>query len=174
MVTRSGGTTRRRRAVVALLLVLPATAGCGRPSGAGPALSGTTGPGIGEPARDGMFEFTVLGVRCGVARVEAVPPPQGRFCLVDIRVRNVGTEPRTVWSGAQDLYAGDRRYDADDRATLAVAPPGRQLWILPVNPGNSVDGELAFDVPPGTRPDRVRLHDSAFSGGVDVRLGHGD
>ena len=39
-----------------------------------------------------------------------------------------------------------------------------------INPGNSIQVELAFDVPPGTNPAELELHDSMFSGGISVRL----
>lgn len=37
-----------------------------------------------------------------------------------------------------------------------------------INPGLAIDTALAFDVPVGTVPDGIQLHDSAFSGGVTV------
>ena len=34
----------------------------------------------------------------------------------------------------------------------------------------SVQGIVVFDLPPNTALDRIELHDSMFSGGVDVKL----
>jgi len=39
-----------------------------------------------------------------------------------------------------------------------------------INPGNTVRGELAFDMPAGLKAVKAELHDSAFSGGVTVNL----
>ena len=39
-----------------------------------------------------------------------------------------------------------------------------------INPGNSIDGTVVFDVPVGVTPTSVEDHDSAFSGGVTVAL----
>jgi hypothetical protein len=39
-----------------------------------------------------------------------------------------------------------------------------------INPGNSIQVKLAFDVPPATNPAELKLHDSMFSSGVSVRL----
>ena len=39
-----------------------------------------------------------------------------------------------------------------------------------INPGNSIQVQVAFDVPPGTQPAELELHDSMFSGGVKLRL----
>jgi hypothetical protein len=33
-----------------------------------------------------------------------------------------------------------------------------------------VTGTLVFDVPKGTKPSKLELHDSPFSGGVEVQL----
>jgi hypothetical protein len=40
-----------------------------------------------------------------------------------------------------------------------------------INPGNSIQVRVPFDVPPGTRASALELHDSMLSGGVSVRLG---
>jgi len=38
-----------------------------------------------------------------------------------------------------------------------------------INPGNSIDATASFDLPVGTPPGEIELHDSAFSGGVEVQ-----
>ncbi len=39
-----------------------------------------------------------------------------------------------------------------------------------INPGNAIQVKAAFDVPPGTVPSELEVHDSMFSGGATVRL----
>ena len=39
-----------------------------------------------------------------------------------------------------------------------------------VNPGNTVHGELAFDMPAGATAVKAELHDSVLSGGSTVSL----
>jgi hypothetical protein len=39
-----------------------------------------------------------------------------------------------------------------------------------INPGNSIQVVVSFDVPPGANGGTLQLHDSVFSGGVDVVL----
>jgi hypothetical protein len=39
-----------------------------------------------------------------------------------------------------------------------------------INPGNSIQVQAAFDVPPGTQPAELEVHDSMFSGGAKVGL----
>lgn len=60
---------------------------------------------------------------------------------------------------------------------LVAGPPGAALsvdhsesFLNTINPGNSVDGTLVFDVPEGLAPAAVELHDSPFSGGATVTL----
>jgi hypothetical protein len=44
------------------------------------------------------------------------------------------------------------------------------VFFNSINPGNTVHGEIAFDLPPGDAAVKAELHDSAFSGGVTVML----
>jgi len=39
-----------------------------------------------------------------------------------------------------------------------------------INPGNSIEGYVFFDVPKGTTVSKLELHDSMRSGGITVRL----
>jgi hypothetical protein len=41
-----------------------------------------------------------------------------------------------------------------------------------VNPGNAVDIACVYDLPMGTTPAAIELHDSALSGGATVKLIH--
>jgi Protein kinase domain/Domain of unknown function (DUF4352) len=184
----AAGRPRRRRrrwgrrllggvAVVVLLLAVANGLGdrerpAGRDRPAGRAGRSPTTPGLGQPARDGQFEFVVRSVRCGLRRVGpelARRTPQGRFCLVAVSVANVGTEARNFAADQQRLLGADgRRHSVDAAATAANG--GLGLLHVLVNPGNRVEGTLVYDVPPRMRPARMELHDSPFSRGVTVDL----
>jgi hypothetical protein len=43
-------------------------------------------------------------------------------------------------------------------------------YFVQVNPGLEIEPSVAFDVPVGTVPDGIYLHDSGLSGGVMVNL----
>ena len=77
-----------------------------------------TAPGIGERARDGKFEFVVSRVRCGVQRIGSQylnKTAQGQFCLISVRVRNIGDEQRTFEQSSQYLFdRAGRRYETGD------------------------------------------------------------
>ncbi|GAB3241826.1 DUF4352 domain-containing protein [Kineosporia babensis] len=147
-----------------------AKAGVEKVGGSGAA--DTSAPGIGDPVRDGKFEFTVTKVRKGVKKVGGEflsVEAQGQFVLINITVENVGDEPRAFSSMAQTLYdAKDREFSADDTASLYL--DDSNSFYTEINPGNQVKGVVAFDLPKGVAPARLELHDSLFSGGVDVEL----
>lgn len=131
--------------------------------------------GIGDPVRDGMFEFTVTGVDTGVARVgDEVPgeQAQGQFVLVQVRVENIGEEAQYFAGSAQTLVDTDgREHSADEAAALFIE--GSDSLFTEINPGNAVDGVVVFDIPTDAVPAVLELHDSLLSGGVTVDLGAG-
>jgi eukaryotic-like serine/threonine-protein kinase len=160
---------RRKRVLVPLaaviLVIIAANAGGG---GRAPAATAA----VGQPARDGSFEFLVTAVTCGqeaIGNEVLNRQAQGQYCFVGVSVANVGSEGQTLHTGSQHLYdAAGNRYRSDGGAGfyLDSALGG---WIE-INPGNSVAGTLVYDVPPSVQPARIELHDSPFSGGVTVEL----
>jgi len=131
------------------------------------------GPGIEDEARDGQFAFTVTKVKRGVKSVGDQylnAQAQGQFCLVTMTVKNIGDSPQTMFSSNQKGFIGDTEYGVDDTATLYTAKNGDSPWIKDINPGNALTGTIVFDIPKGKQLDKLELHDSAFSGGVEVFL----
>jgi len=128
---------------------------------------------IGDSARDGKFEFVVKSLECNVMSVGDNPyltkTPQGQFCLLDVTVRNIGNEKQSLFSSNQKLLNGSVEYSADDTATIYAAP-NSSSWYSDINPGNSVEGKIVFDIPKDVAPTTAELHDSAYSGGVKVNL----
>ncbi len=128
---------------------------------------------VGEPARDGKFEFTVKEVKCGVPNVGkdySTQTAQGQYCLVTLSVKNIGNEAQGFFSANQKLLnAQSQQFAADDMATIIANPDYQTLWSN-INPGNSVEGVVVFDLPKDQTPAAAQLHDSAFSNGVKVNL----
>jgi hypothetical protein len=134
----------------------------------------TRGPaGLGDPVRDGQFEFVVGSVDCGarsVGRGIGRRRALGQFCLVALWVENTGTEGRTFGGGQQYLFDGDgKRHDPDLAAT--AGRDGERLLSTHLNPGQRLEGTLVYDVPEAVDLARVELHDGPFSGGAGVELG---
>lgn len=130
-------------------------------------------PGLGEPARDGKFEFTVTKVKCGVNKVGSDllgAKAQGEFCLIDIKVKNIGKEAQLFADSAQKAFDAKKVEYSVDSAAAIYANGESQLLLEEINPGNAAKGKLVFDVPEGTKLTSLELHDSIFSGGVTVNL----
>lgn len=129
--------------------------------------------GVGEPVSDGMFEFTVTDVETGIQHVggEYVgTDAQGQFVIVHVTVRNTGDEPRMLSMSAQTLYDDQgRKFEASSGAA-AMALPESDAFVNNINPGNSVEAELLFDVPEDIQLGSVELHDGMMSGGATVSL----
>jgi hypothetical protein len=128
---------------------------------------------LGKPVRDGKFEFTVRSVKCGIAVVGDNPylqeKAQGQFCAVRLSVENIGDEPQSMFADNQYAFDGKgRKFSANSTASL-VDESSQVLWEE-INPGNAVKGTVYFDVPKGAKLASLELHDSMFSGGVQVRL----
>ncbi|MFC7276769.1 DUF4352 domain-containing protein [Paractinoplanes rhizophilus] len=130
-------------------------------------------PGLNQPARDGKFEFTVTRVKCGATKVGSSllgEKAQGQYCLITLRVKNIGKEAQAFADSAQKAYDAKKvEYSADSGAGIYVNEDN-QVLFQDINPGNAVTGTLVFDVPKGTKLTSLELHDSVFSGGVAVKL----
>ncbi|WP_430502580.1 DUF4352 domain-containing protein [Micromonospora trifolii] len=128
---------------------------------------------VGEPARDGKFEFTVKSSKCGVAKIGSEPlvqKAQGQFCLVTLNVKNIGKEAQMFDGSSQKAYAADgTEYSADTGAAI-YANKNAETFLNDVNPGNQVNGVVVFDIPKNVKLTKLELHDSMFSGGVTVAL----
>lgn len=145
----------------------------GSSAGSGSGESTQPTAGIGDPVRDGMFEFTVTSVETGIQHVGGEyigSDAQGQYVIVHVKVRNIGDEPRTLSMSAQKLHdAGGRTFTASSGAA-AMALPESDAFLNNINPGNSVTAQLLFDVPTDVQLASIELHDSPYSGGVTVSL----
>lgn len=128
---------------------------------------------MGAPVRDGKFEFVVKSVKCGQKKTGSgflSEEAQGVFCLVDVQVSNIGKEAQTFSGSDQKLIdKAGKEYSNDSGAEWDVNSDVK-TWGEDINPGNKISGTLVFDVPAGTKPVAIILHDSLFSDGVRVSL----
>jgi len=130
---------------------------------------------IGEPARDGKFEFTITSLKCGVPSVSdssgyITKTAQGQYCLVNISVKNIGNKQQLFYENDQKLLnATNQQYSPDSTATL-YNDNNTDAFLSEINPGNSVSGTLVYDIPKDQTPITAELHDSAYSAGVKISL----
>ncbi|MFG2005385.1 DUF4352 domain-containing protein [Spirillospora sp. NPDC048911] len=145
----------------------------GKKSKTGKATKAAKAVRVGQEARDGKFAFTITKVRPGVRKVGSgilAQKPQGEFVLVAVTVRNIGDEAQMFIDTEQKAAdSGGKEFTPSTEAAV-VLNQKTGAFLSDINPGNSVKGLLAFDVPTGTRLASLELHDSAFSDGVKVTL----
>ncbi|WP_245545933.1 DUF4352 domain-containing protein [Nocardia higoensis] len=125
----------------------------------------------GAAVRDGKFEFRVTAVDGPVKTVGdnqfLQSTAQGEYILVHVSVTNIGDRPQTYFGSNQKLFdAQGRQYENDTMAEVNL----HDHMATTINPGNTIDVVLAFDLPVGTVADKLQLHDSMFSGGAKVAL----
>ncbi len=157
--------------------VVPSPAASAKPAAPAPAATKApavvdTTPKIGTKVRDGKFEFVVTGVKCGIARVGSGgfdTEAQGQFCRVSMTISNIGDEPQSMFGDNQLAFdAKGRKFSADTEAS--IYDPKSEVLFEEINPGNSIKGRVYFDVPKNAKLVKLELHDSMFSGGVEVAL----
>jgi hypothetical protein len=123
-----------------------------------------TPAGIGQTARDGTFDFTVTQVNS--SPTFRAMRAQGVFVVVSLTVKNVGVDPELFDRSAQQLKDNvARRYSASYMDPPSLGDIGNSM-----DAGLQVNVKLAFDVPPGTKPTQIVLHESQSSEGVPVNL----
>lgn len=138
---------------------------------------------MGQAAADGDVDFVVNGFRCGDKTIGSGPGARtavGRFCFLELSMRNSGGQPVLFSPGGQFLKdEDDRTYGADPRAMAQVPGNGGFTTVQQLNPGIEIQGVLVYDVPPDVAPQFAELHRgpeairgpaSVPSRGVRVRL----
>lgn len=151
-------------------------AGSGAGAGASQGSSGGTtthAAGIGDSVRDGKFQFKVTKVthakRIGGRYLGQ--KAQGEYTILHITVTNIGSEAQNLDDSAQFVYdAKGRKFSADSTADIYANGSSNSVFFNQINPGNTVRGKIAFDLPKGDTAVKAELHDSVFSGGVVVSL----
>ena len=153
----------------------PAASGGAAPVNAAPVAP--QGAKIGTPVRDGKFQFTITSVSharsVGDTADGLGDTAQGKYTILHVTVTNIGSQPQTLDDSSQYVYdASGRKYDVSTSADVDLnsASGSDSVFFNDINPGNTVHGELAFDMPAGQKAVKAELHDSAFSGGVTVNL----
>jgi hypothetical protein len=160
--------------VVAVLFVIADASGAAEDAAAPAeeAADEPANPGIGQPAADGKFNFVVSGVDCSLTEIgndTFGTKAQGQFCVVSVAVTNIGNEAQSFFGDNASLFnAEGQEFSADSEAAIYLEDSSS--LYEEINPGNTLNSKVVFDVPAGTTPTEIELHDSAFSGGVTVSL----
>jgi hypothetical protein len=125
---------------------------------------------IGQHATDGDYQFTVTKIKCDVSRVGdqyANEKAQGQFCLVSLKIKNVGNDAINFSSENQALIdTRGKTYSADDAAWIYLdTDPFREI-----NPDNTMSTVVPFDISKKAKPDYLLLKAGTFGFAEGVRV----
>lgn len=128
---------------------------------------------MGQPVRDGNFQFTANHIRCGIQQIgtpDAYQTPTGQFCVIDLTIKNVGAAPASFADTIQKAFApnGDR-FSANSAAGF-YANPNPMIFMSDVNPGNQIQARIVYDIPVGSRIARLELHENPFTRGAVIKI----
>jgi len=129
---------------------------------------------FGMSVRDGKLAFLVTSVqppsKTVTDRSGATKTAEGMFVVVGVNVTNIGSEPRTLTATDQFLTSDNGQRFATSPVISSLAGT-ETVFLEKINPGHTgYDVPLLFDVPAGTIPASIELHDSLTSTGVRVKL----
>jgi hypothetical protein len=121
----------------------------------------------GTPVVDGNFEFVVSDVSTP-ANWRGDRRPRGQWIIATVTVRNTDHDRQSFMPNNQKLIdSAGRIYMAD---AIAAVRMNNELMVIDMKPGFKITVEVPFDVPTGTLPAAIELHDSVFTGGACVQL----
>lgn len=166
--------------IIAFLVVVSALSNSDKKTDTSTSHAATTGgqsqptAHLNTPVRDGKFEFVVKTVRSGLTEVGDNPylakKAQGQFVVVTLSVQNIGDRAQGFSPSDQKLIDSQgRSFDSDAAAQIALGGSDIPVWDN-INPGNTVDVKVVYDMPRDAVPASITLHDSMFSGGATVAL----
>ncbi|MCM1014025.1 MULTISPECIES: DUF4352 domain-containing protein [unclassified Brevibacterium] len=129
--------------------------------------------GMGDAVAADGWEITVDKVEDGVSTVGSEylnTKAQGQFVKVSVSVKNTTSEPAFFYE--DNIKLGDDKgnaYSSDSEAGL-YADEDSILFLEEINPGNTAEGVLVFDVPKDVSPDRLTFAGGIFSDPVEISL----
>jgi hypothetical protein len=130
---------------------------------------------MGQPVRDGNFMFTAAKMKCGIGQLgtpDDYQVPTGQFCVVELKITNVGKEPGIYADSIQDAFAPNgSRFTADTPAGY-YANPDPMVFLNEINPGNHIDVAIVYDIPKNGKISKMELHENPYTRGAVVDM-HG-
>jgi archaellum component FlaG (FlaF/FlaG flagellin family) len=95
---------------------------------------------------------------------------EGEFCFAALNVKNVGDAPASLDASCQFMVDGDSTYPPQPEA-MALDDTALAGFGGEIGPGEVVqDSALYYDVPKGTHPDALELHEDCSDPGLRLPL----
>ncbi len=126
-------------------------------------------PGIGAAVTSGDVEYTVTAFACDVSvtNYSGAITPQGKWCKLDVTVKNVGKQKVTVTDDFIKVKdAAGVEYSTGSETVMVDGT----IFLKGINPGNSIQGTAYFDVPKDAAPVTAVLKGGYFAKSVDVAV----
>ncbi|WP_101835436.1 protein kinase domain-containing protein [Frankia canadensis] len=167
---------------IAIVVLLPDRGDDGQHAGSqsgGTGAASTTAPGSAQPSTmagfgstvtDGGLQFVVAGLDCSATQIGdglLALRANGRFCQARVTVRNTSGTSVALDNTAQLLW--DNRGERHEANFLARFKRHEDLWDA-IDPGDTKQGTLVFDVPQDAVPQVLELHESPQSPGVKISV----
>lgn len=129
--------------------------------------------GMEQPVRDGSFQFTADGMRCGVQSIgtpDEQQSPTGQFCVVTLTVKNVGSSPAVFADSIQKAYGPGGVWFSADTSAGFYANPDPTIFLNEINPGNMVKAVVVYDIPQSGRIMRLEVHENPWTPGALIKI----
>ena len=130
--------------------------------------------GLGDPVSQDAFVFTVNSMECGISQVGSDllgEEAQGQYCKISVSVENAGNEAEYFSADSQVVYDDQGREFEADTAAMIYLDEGSEVWLGDdINPGNTIEAVLLYDMPEGVEPVTIALKEGFFGSAVEVAL----
>ncbi|MGA4507933.1 DUF4352 domain-containing protein [Propionibacteriaceae bacterium G1746] len=124
---------------------------------------------LGVAVTSGDLQYTLSNFKCGVTVTDLTGTlkPQGKFCVVDVVVKNVGK--KATWFTDDDiklLDGSDVEYSPSDDILFVDGA----IAFEEINPGNTIKGKVWFDIPTDAKPVQAQVKGGLFDKGQKISL----
>ena len=131
-------------------------------------------PTFGDRVESGNFTFTLNAMECGISKVgndTFGAEAQGEYCKITMNVENTGNEADYFSASNQIVKDAEGREFEADTSAMIYLEEGDDIWLgADINPGNSADVAILYDMPTGVSPVSITVVDGFFGSGKEVSL----
>ncbi|HMR48043.1 MAG TPA: DUF4352 domain-containing protein [Arachnia sp.] len=128
--------------------------------------------GLGDPVTSGDWTFTVSKVSDPVAKIgdeHFNTQAHGEFILMDVSITNEGDSAAYLMANQIKLTSGGKTFESSSDAAFYMGDAAVPIFDE-INPGLTVEGKIAFDVPKGTAPEQVLFNGGLFADDAAISL----
>lgn len=129
--------------------------------------------GIGAPVTVGDWTFTVLSVGAPVESVGDTylsTEAQGVYLPIEVKLTNEGSEAQAFMASEITVFDSEAREFEYSTDAMLYGGDAAISWYDEVNPGNTIQGLIYFDMPDGTSVERLEVADGWFGEPAEIAL----